>query len=213
MIVCSVRNDKRDKNTIRFNLPWKFMGNYVTVSQAELLVSKFDEFAGQQKNAIQASKNNVDAYFGSIKTSQRALDIAKSNEATLKASLEANIQKNQALLNERRTSMNSLEMQISNARPTLVALNAQQDAIASEMKALDQQYSNNINLIDDQSRADKFKNIEKNISKEVEEVIAEITKLKTLAGNYNFDSVQSAASAGDVAKVTQLLVGVQPIMG
>ena len=212
MLVCDMRNDLGEKNTIRFNLPWKFIGSYISVGQTQDLKAKFISWADSQKNAIQAAKANTDSYFGEASAAKRALDSATTDAAALKAATEANIQKNQALLVERRAAIKAVDAQIQTARPTIMGLRASEEAISAEMQAADQQYGNNVKLIDDNQRQEEFAKVDASITAETNEVIGDITKLKVQCPNYSMDAVTTAASAGDANKVGQLLMGFQPTM-
>jgi len=212
MVVCAVRNDQGVKATLRFNLPWAMVGNYVSTSQVNDLVAEFIKFGDAQKNKIQASKAVVYAEFGVLQQATRAQATASTNEQELTKQINLNIQKNQRLLNEKRAAIKALDAQIAAAHPIIEGLQAQEKNLADAMGAEQQQMENNDKLLDDAQRADMFKNIDATITKETNDVIADLTKLKTQAANYNFASVTAAAQAGNVAQISSLLLGVQPLV-
>merc|ERR1711957_976189 len=101
---------------------------------------------------------------------------------------------------------------IQAARPTIMGLRASEEAISAEMQSADQQYGNNVKLIDDNMRKEEFAKVDSATTAETNEVIGDITKLKVQCPNYSMDAVTAAASAGDANKVGQLLMGFQPTM-
>ena len=210
MIVCMVRNDQGEKTTLRFNLPHKWFGSYVDVKQANDLKSLFSKYADKQKNDIQSHKNIIDSMFGQLQSATRAQLTAQQNEAQLIAEVKANIQKNQALLVTKRQQLKTFDDQIQAARPAIQGLNNSADAILAEIQAMDQQQSNNILLINDESRKELFVNVEKALKKEADDVTRDLNALKLQVPSYNMDFVIQASVAGDVTKTAQLLAGIQP---
>ena len=211
MIVAIVRNDQGAFTTLRFNLPWARFSDYITVSQVNHLISTISNFADQQKNNIQANKSNIITQFGQMEAATKAQASAAQNEAQLKAATEANIQKNQALLAEKRTAMKTMDIQINSAKPIISQFQAQADKLASDRQALEQEYDNNEKLIDDKARAQIFKNIDVNIKKELEDVVVDITLLGKQCANYQMAGVIAAAQSGSTSKVTELLLAIQPL--
>merc|ERR1719331_2806566 len=109
MLVALVRSDKGDKNILRFNMPWAWFSNYITVKQILDLGNMFVTNAATQKNLIQAYKNNIDDKFAALKNFKKVLTTAKTNAAALKAQIDTNLKKNHALLSEKRKTMGSIE--------------------------------------------------------------------------------------------------------
>merc|ERR1711957_998414 len=166
-----------------------------------------------QKNMIQSYKNGLDHNYSKYRKYKKAMASAKTNAATLKLQLEANIKTNNESIKEKRATMKAIDESIAIQKPELSKLNQQLDDLSSEILSENEIYDNNIKLIDDDSRKDLFKKVDKEIKGEVLEITRDVVELTKLCGNVNFAAITAAAGNGQVKQLTTLLRGVQPRLG
>jgi polyhydroxyalkanoate synthesis regulator protein len=210
MIVGWLRNDAGQQIRIRFNLPWAYWSNYITVNECNTIVDNVVKWGSEQKRNINTRKRSVDSYFEEMLKSKKALDTSKDDAAALKKKLQENIQKNQGLLTTKKTELAAISKQVGDINTAVQGLNAQVQAVTGQINQANTIYDNNLRLIDDQERQKVFAKIEGDIKHEVDEIAGDIQSLQQTAANVNFDVIAAAASKGDATQVTTLLLGVQP---
>jgi chromosome segregation ATPase len=211
MLVGNLTNDEQVTARLRFNMPWKVFGSYISEEQMNMLVSIVSTGSVRQTNDIANAKKSILQNYQFLQNAKFALDIIKHSTSALKLQLQKNIQENTATLAQRSASLDAVKASYDTAAQSLLELKAQIAGIKQQEGLLNAEIDNKLKLTDTAQRTLLFKDNKKDIATQKADINTLFTKLSVLAQTVNFTPIMVPAMLGDTTTLASHFLGVSNI--
>lgn len=208
--IFDLQNDKQQKRELVFYLPWKAIGNYITLDEALDSITKMTKFRDDQRKEINQAKDTIFIEYQNLVKYKMAQEIRNKKIEEVQSRITEEVISLKTKIHLLHVSLRSKEMQVLKSTSELNMLQTQRNQLNLQLNQAGQSFSRNENLLNSAEKQKLLAQVDNNIRDAKANIETYYKKLDEQCENLNVRPISTFALQGDYTKVEQLLLNVQP---